>query len=132
MWRGSLSRSSTNPRSFMAWDQDRRLLLAASILHEIGTFLGHKKHHKHPLPHLQLRAPGLSPTRCSWWRISPDTTGRIFPGTTIRSSCASPKQTRRGPRFFRILRVADALDRSHLQNVEELKVRWGKKEIPFI
>ncbi len=42
-----------------------------------------------PIPSFQ----GFPRTKCSWWRISPDTIGRIFPWTAIPTSCASPKET---------------------------------------
>ncbi len=111
--------------------QDRRLLLAASILHDIGAFVGHKRHHKHSLyilSHSEL--PGLSSKEmlmvANIARYHRKNIPRDHHPDFIRLSEENQKRT---TILASILRVADALDRSHFQSVHEVKVSWGKREM---
>ena len=111
--------------------QNRRLLLAASILHDIGAFVGHKKHHKHTLYIISnSELPGLSSNEmlmvANIARYHRKNIPRDHHPEFMSLSEADQKRT---TVLSGILRVADALDRSHFQVVEELKVSWGKKEI---
>jgi exopolyphosphatase/guanosine-5'-triphosphate,3'-diphosphate pyrophosphatase len=111
--------------------QDRRLLLAASILHDIGAFIGHKRHHKHALyliSHSEL--PGLSSNEmlmvANIARYHRKNIPRKHHPDFIR---LSENDQDRVTTLSAILRVADALDRSHLQSVKDAEVTWGKKEM---
>jgi exopolyphosphatase/guanosine-5'-triphosphate,3'-diphosphate pyrophosphatase len=110
--------------------QNRRLLLAASILHDIGAFVGHKRHHKHALyiiSHSEL--PGLSANDmlivANIARYHRKNIPRKDHLDFVRLSEEDQERT---TALSAILRVADALDRSHLQNIEDVEVTWGKKE----
>jgi exopolyphosphatase/guanosine-5'-triphosphate,3'-diphosphate pyrophosphatase len=111
--------------------QERRLLLAASILHDIGAFIGHKRHHKHALyliSHSEL--PGLSTNEmlivANIARYHRKNIPRKHHPDFIRLSEEDQERT---TILSAILRVADALDRSHLQSVEDVEVTWEKKEM---
>ena len=100
---------------------DRRHLLAAAMLHDIGMFVAPKKHHKHSL-YLISRSdlPGLSPEEmlvvaniARYHRRSPPRRdhhlfARLAPGDRVKVT-----------QLAAILRLADALDRQHIQAVRE-------------
>jgi len=103
---------------------DRNILLAAGILHDIGTFISYKGHHKHSLYLIsQSEIPGLNERevmmaaniaryhRKSEPSISHEYFARLTPG-----------EQKRVTRLAAILRIADALDREHAQNVKQILV----------
>ncbi len=104
---------------------DRRHLLAAAMLHDIGMFVAPKKHHKHSL-YLISRSdlPGLSPEEmlvvaniARYHRRSPPRRdhhlfARLAPGDRVKVT-----------QLAAILRLADALDRQHIQVVREVDAR---------
>jgi exopolyphosphatase/guanosine-5'-triphosphate,3'-diphosphate pyrophosphatase len=110
---------------------DRRLLLAASVLHDIGAFVGHKKHHKHSLyliSHSEL--PGLS----EYEMLIVANIARYHRKNIPLERhpdfmLLSEKDRERTTVLSAILRVADALDRAHLQCVKNVSVTMGMKEI---
>jgi len=111
--------------------RDRQLLLAASILHDIGAFVGHKRHHKHALyliSHSEL--PGLSPSEmlmvANIARYHRKNIPRKHHPDFMR---LSEEERDRVATLSAMLRVADALDRSHLQNVEEVHVSFDAKTL---
>ena len=111
--------------------EDRRLLLAASILHEIGAFVGFKRHHKHTLYLIQnSELPGLSPREmlvvANIARYHRKNIPRSHHPDFARLSEDDQKRT---TALAALLRVANALDRSHLQKIDTIKVEAGKKEI---
>ena len=109
----------------------RRLLLAASVLHDIGSFVGHKKHHKHSLyllSHSEL--PGLSENEMLMVANIARYHRKNIPQDRHPDFMRlSEKDRARTTVLSAILRVADALDRAHLQNVNEVRVTVGKKDI---
>ncbi len=112
---------------------DRRLLVAASILHDIGGFVGHKKHHKHALyliSHSEL--PGLSAREmlivANIARYHRKNIPRERHYDFMR---LSEEDRQRTTALSAILRVADSLDRSHLQNVRDVRVSLNSKDISF-
>jgi len=112
-------------------ENDRRLLLAAAILHDIGTFLSRKGHHKHSL-YLVSRSelPGLSPNEmlmvANVARYHRKNIPRDRHPEFMRLSEENRERTRA---LSAILRVADALDRAHLQHVKAVQVQIGKREV---
>lgn len=112
-------------------DDDRRLLLAGSILHDIGTFISRKKHHKHSL-YLISRSelPGLSPNEMLMVANIARYHRKDIPRTRhpefMRLSEVDRKRT---AALSGILRIADALDRSHLQNVQSVEADIGSQEV---
>jgi len=111
--------------------EDRRLLLAASILHDIGAFVGHKRHHKHSLyliSHSEL--PGLSANEM----LMVANIARYHRKNIPRDHhpefmLLSARDRERTTALSAILRVADALDRAHLQKIKNVKVKIGKKDL---
>jgi exopolyphosphatase/guanosine-5'-triphosphate,3'-diphosphate pyrophosphatase len=108
---------------------DRRLLLAASLLHDIGAFVGHKKHHKHSLyliSHSEL--PGLSENEMLMVANIARYHRKNIPMERHPDFMLLNERDRaRTTVMAAILRVADALDRAHLQSVENVKVTVGKR-----
>ncbi len=111
--------------------EDRRLLLVASILHEVGAFIGLKKHHKHSLyllSHSEL--PGLSPNEmlivANIARYHRKNIPRDHHPDFMR---LSERDRDRTTLLSAILRVANALDRAHLQDIKSIRVEVGKRDI---
>ncbi len=112
-------------------DDDRELLEYASYLHDIGYYISHSKHHKHALyiiRHADLmgfreneieilanvsryhRRSTPKKRHDEYWKLKPPVRSRI-------------------KKLAAILRVADGLDRSHFQNVQELDVCIDDQEL---
>lgn len=111
--------------------EDRRLLLAASILHEIGAFVGFKRHHKHTQYLIQnSELPGLSPREM----LIVANIARYHRKNIPRkhhpefAQLAEEDQARTTV-LASLLRVANALDRGHLQKIQHIRVEAKKKEI---
>jgi len=103
---------------------DRNILMAAGILHDIGMFISYKGHHKHSLYIIsQSEIPGLNERevmmaaniaryhRKSEPSISHEYFARLTPG-----------EQKRVTRLSAILRIADAIDREHTQNIKRVLV----------
>jgi exopolyphosphatase/guanosine-5'-triphosphate,3'-diphosphate pyrophosphatase len=112
-------------------EQDRKLLLAAAILHDVGVFIGHKKHHKHSLYLLsQSELPGLSPNEMLMVaNIARYHRKNIPRERHLEFMRLSHGDRDRAIRLSAILRVADALDRAHLQHVDRVEVRDDGKNV---
>lgn len=110
---------------------DRRLLMAAATLHDIGIFIGHKKHHKHSLyiisqsevPEFTAREMEIVANVARYHRKS-------VPAEHHESFTALSSQDRdRVVKLASLLRIADALDREHLQAVRAVKATPGKSRL---
>lgn len=110
---------------------DRRMLLAAAVLHDIGAFVGYKKHHKHSLyliansevPELTQRETEIVANLARYHR-------KGLPAEHHEAFTTLPADDRdRVVKLASILRIADALDREHLQAVRGVtaKVTRGGK-----
>jgi exopolyphosphatase/guanosine-5'-triphosphate,3'-diphosphate pyrophosphatase len=110
---------------------ERRMLLAAAVLHDIGAFVGYKKHHKHSLyliansevPELTQRETEIVANLARYHR-------KGLPAEHHDAFTALPTDDRdRVVKLASILRIADALDREHLQAVRGVtaKVTRGGK-----
>jgi exopolyphosphatase/guanosine-5'-triphosphate,3'-diphosphate pyrophosphatase len=99
---------------------DRRLLLAAAILHDIGAFISRKGHHKHSLYLLsRSELPGLSPNEMLMVANAARYHRKSLPaGRHTEFMRLSEKDQDRTTRLAALLRTADALDRGHLQHVD--------------
>jgi len=103
---------------------DRNILIAAGILHDIGTFISYKGHHKHSLYLiLQSEIPGLNEREIMMTanvaryhrKSEPLMRHEYF-------ACLTPGEQKRVTRLASILRIADALDREHIQNVKKVLI----------
>lgn len=107
-------------------ERDRLLLEAAAILHDVGYLVNYASHHKHSY-HLIVHAelPGLTSREV-----------QVIANVARYHRAAEPKQAHRNystlgeadQRLVRslaaVLRIADGLDRTHMQQVEDLAVRF--------
>jgi exopolyphosphatase / guanosine-5'-triphosphate,3'-diphosphate pyrophosphatase len=110
---------------------DRNILIAAGILHDIGAFISYKGHHKHSLYLiLQSEIPGLNEREvmmaaniARYHRKSePSAKHEYF-------ACLTPGEQKRVTRLAAILRIADALDREHTQNVKQVLISQKKPNL---
>ncbi|HVU63956.1 MAG TPA: Ppx/GppA phosphatase family protein, partial [Phycisphaerales bacterium] len=110
----------------MRFDDEARLLLeAASLLHDVGYLINYAQHHKHSY-HLIVHAdlPGLTTRQV-----------RVVANVARYHRAAEPKQRHRTFAALSdadqglvrglsgILRIADGLDRTHMQKVRAVRVR---------
>ena len=111
-------------------EADHRILTAAALLHDIGSFVSYKKHHKHSLYLISnSELPGFSPEEilltanvARYHRKS-----HPMPHHEGFTRLGEEEQDRvRG--MAALLRIADALDREHIQGVESVQAsaRKGK------
>ena len=112
-------------------DTNRRLLLAAAILHDIGGFISKKGHHKHSF-YLISRSelPGLSPTEMLMVANIARYHRKNIPRPTHPEFMRLSETNRdRATRLAAILRIADALDRTHLQSVEGVEAAAEPEQV---
>lgn len=105
--------------------EDRRLLRAAALLHDIGGFISCKAHHKHS--HyiiLNSEIPGLGDEELSLVAQIARYHRKGEPSARHEEFAAlSPLNQTRVQLLAGLLRLADALDREHLQRVHTLQAR---------
>ncbi len=112
-------------------EEERLLLLAAAILHDIGGFISHEKHHKHSLYIIaRSELPRLSPNDmlmvANIARYHRKNIPRASHPDFMRLSQTDRQTT---TVLAAILRVADALDRAHLRHVESVQVIAAGKDV---
>jgi exopolyphosphatase/guanosine-5'-triphosphate,3'-diphosphate pyrophosphatase len=110
---------------------DRRMLLAAAVLHDVGAFISRKRHHKHSLYLIsQSELPGFAPGEI-WLVANVARYHRKGEPTTDHDSFQrlSPSERERVVKMSALLRIADALDREHLQAVGSVRARVRKGEL---
>jgi len=111
--------------------RERSLLQAAALVHDIGMYMGNKKHHKHSYEMIKNH-------RFSMW--NPEEIEVIAqvaryhrkaePSMKHAPFAALPERERGiVRRLAAILRVADGLDRAHLSTVQDLKVSFDASTI---
>ncbi|MDX1577691.1 MAG: HD domain-containing protein, partial [Gemmatimonadota bacterium] len=102
---------------------DRRILIAAALLHDIGQHISYSKHHKHSLyliHHSQI--PGISPDELALVALVARYHRRAEPkGSHYLFGDMGQEDRHRVERLSAILRVADSLDREHLQRVHSVR-----------
>ncbi|HEX9816354.1 MAG TPA: Ppx/GppA phosphatase family protein [Candidatus Thermoplasmatota archaeon] len=104
---------------------DRRLLWAAANLHDIGKYIDERKHHKHSCYLIQhTEIPGLSGRD----QLLVAAIARYHRKGLPQShhdpyKHLSAKERARVNKLAMFLRIADALDREHLQRVHEVHMR---------
>lgn len=111
--------------------QDRRLLIAAGLLHDIGTSIGYKRHHKHSLYIIsQSEIAGLSENEtlmaANIARYHRKNHPSDHHGEFTR---LNEKDQDRVRRLSAIMRIADALDREHMQRVQGVAVKTKKGDV---
>jgi exopolyphosphatase/guanosine-5'-triphosphate,3'-diphosphate pyrophosphatase len=102
---------------------DRRVLVAASILHDVGTFIAYRRHHKHSYYIIsESELPGFSPAEIQLVANVARYHRKSMPGPQHEPYMKlSDKNQKRVCRLSGILRLADALDREHKQTVQQVR-----------
>jgi len=111
--------------------QDRRILHAAALLHDIGQFVSFKGHHKHSLylisntelPNFSHRDMQLVANVARYHRKAHPADHHQF------FTALSENERVRVTLLASLLRVADALDREHVQRVTDLTAKVGDDEV---
>ena len=104
---------------------DRKILLGSALLHDIGQIISYRRHHKHSL-YLILNSelPGLADEDIPLVALVARYHRRAEPSEEHELWAGVKEDDRaRVRKLAAILRVADALDREHLQRVERVDVR---------
>ncbi len=109
----------------------RRVLIAGAVLHDVGTFIGYPRHHKHSLYIIsQSEPPGLTRSEILMAANVARYHRKTEPAPQHESFMQlSEKERNRVTRLAALLRLADALDREHLQTVREVTARVKKNEV---
>jgi exopolyphosphatase/guanosine-5'-triphosphate,3'-diphosphate pyrophosphatase len=110
-------------------EEERGLLHAAAMLHDVGAFVSYNRHHKHgyyllyhaDLPGFTDRERELIATIARYHRRSPPKERHI------EFSRLTPDERIIVKRLAAILRVADGLDRGHRRHVRQVKVATRSK-----
>lgn len=104
-------------------DEDRRLLSGAGLLHDIGAYISRKKHHKHSF--YLISESDMAGYNAREQQIVANTARYHRKGPPAQHHEAFMKlaedDRRRVTRLASILRLADALDREHLQRVANVR-----------
>lgn len=112
-------------------DEDRELLEFAGYMHDIGYYISHRKHHKHALyiiRHADLR--GFTENEINMMANIARYHRRSTPGKRHKRYRALDKPLRKRVRkLSALLRVADGLDRSHYQNVQNMEIEADNDKI---
>jgi len=110
---------------------DRRMLLAAAVLHDVGAYISRRRHHKHSLYLIsQSELPGFAPGEI-WQVANVARYHRKGEPTTDHDSFQrlSAAERERVVKMSGLLRIADALDREHLQAVASVRARVRRGEL---
>ncbi len=103
---------------------ERDLLEAAALLHDIGWTVTGKKHHKHSADLIRLNAaklPGFNPSEIEQLALVARYHRKSEPSVEHEDFAAQPEPTRRRiQKLAALLRLADGLDRPHLQWVSAI------------
>ncbi len=110
---------------------DRRILLVAAVLHDAGQFISYRRHHKHSLYLIyNSDVPGLSAPERPIAALVARYHRRAEPKEEhYLYAELSEAEKSRVRRLSAILRVADALDREHLQRVSRVQVEVGPEGV---
>ncbi len=110
---------------------DRDLAWSAAMLHDIGHHIAGRGHHRHGMYLLQhIRMPGFTAPETAVLAQVVRYHSRSRPKASHDDFQAlPPEDQRRVTRLAGLLRIADALDRSHDQPVTALDVSWDDQAI---
>ncbi|MBN2431860.1 MAG: Ppx/GppA family phosphatase [Acidobacteria bacterium] len=113
---------------------ERRMLMAAAILHEIGVYISYHKHHKHSyyilansdLPGFSSREMEIIANVARYHRKS-EPGNRHANFATLKN-----EDQERVQKLAALLRLADAMDREHLQKVQRIEARITDKQVTLL
>jgi exopolyphosphatase/guanosine-5'-triphosphate,3'-diphosphate pyrophosphatase len=106
-------------------ERDRRILLGAALLHDIGQYVSYRKHHKHSLYLIQNGELSVyAPEEIQLVALVARYHRRAEPKPHHHIWADLDAEDRaRVVKLASVLRVADSLDREHLQRVSAVTVR---------
>lgn len=109
----------------------RRILLAAALLHEIGSFISQAGHHRHSYYLIAASSlPGLDAAEIELVANVARYHRKSVPKPDHEAYQRLSKPDRlRVDRLSALLRVADALDRDHAQHIGEVTVKIDKQAV---
>jgi exopolyphosphatase / guanosine-5'-triphosphate,3'-diphosphate pyrophosphatase len=112
-------------------DADRRILRAAALLHDIGVYVSHKKHHKHTLYLVaNSELPGFTPREILLVANVARYHRKGEPAPHHPEYTALDEEEReRVRKLASLLRIAAALDKEHRQRVRGLNARFDGSEV---
>ncbi len=112
-------------------ESDRELLEYATFMHDIGYYISYRKHHKHALyiiRHSDLR--GFTEDEINIMANVARYHRRSTPKKRHKYYKKMSKPLRKKvKKLSGLLRVADGLDRSHYQNVQEIEIDNQKEKV---
>lgn len=112
-------------------DEDREILVAAAVLHDIGVRISYNRHHKHSeylIGNSEL--PGFSPDQVALVAQVARYHRKAFPDPRHEPFAVLDQGDRlRVTSLASILRLADALDREHRQRVRSVEVEIDDDEM---
>jgi len=105
-------------------DAERRILMAAGVTHDVGMQISYKKHHKHSFGLIsEAELPDLTPRQMLLTAHVARYHRKAEPTQEHEAFAALDGAERRIVEVLAaLLRVADALDREHRQNVTGIRV----------
>jgi len=112
-------------------EEDRELLEYAGYMHDIGYHISHRKHHKHALYLIRYAdLKGFTEDEINIMANVARYHRRSTPKKRHKRFRKMDKpDQKRIKKLAGLLRVADGLDRSHYQNVQQLEIENGDEEI---
>lgn len=112
-------------------EADRRILLGAAVLHDVGQYVSYRKHHKHSL-YLILNGPlsVFTPAEIPLVALVARYHRRAEPRAEHDVwQDLDDEDRERVVRMAALLRIADALDREHFQRVTAVRARLEPKRV---
>jgi exopolyphosphatase/guanosine-5'-triphosphate,3'-diphosphate pyrophosphatase len=121
-------------RDFHLDPRHELLLRVAALLHEIGGFISNRSHHKHSMYLIQNSGLfGLSREDVALAALIARYHRRALPSLNHPEYAALDRDSRIAvSKIAAILRVADALDRNHLQQIVNSEITLSKDELLII
>jgi exopolyphosphatase / guanosine-5'-triphosphate,3'-diphosphate pyrophosphatase len=112
-------------------ERDRRILLVAAVLHDIGIYISYKRHHKHSLYVLQHSEIADFSPREMLMVANVARYHRRGPPSEDHPDYLrlSEDERNRVSILAAVLRIADALDREHLQRVSDVTAAFRAGEL---
>jgi exopolyphosphatase/guanosine-5'-triphosphate,3'-diphosphate pyrophosphatase len=113
---------------------DRELLEYSALLHDIGYYIGYEKHHRHAYYLIKnVSMNGFSEEEIEMMAQVARYHRRTVPKKSHSEFRSLPKSVRYRVQWLAaILRVADALDRSHFSVVQTVRIKRQKRGILFV
>ena len=112
-------------------DTERRILMAAALLHDIGQYVSYRRHHKHSYYLIaNSELPAFTPSQILLVALVARYHRRGEPQEDHEGYGTLPRSDREVvDRLAALLRVADALDREHEQQVTGLTATVDGKDL---